>query len=104
MKYPIIRKGTYTLKTIDEYMHTQTISMSQLSTNVEISFFNSFIEKNVTIKGSWVFNQTYNKHILNLVNDYNNKKMFFSIDKCYNDYFTLVGGYDIDNHLFQIGK
>jgi hypothetical protein len=60
MLNPIIRKGTYTLKTIDEYVHTQTISISisisisQLSTNVEISF----IEKNVTIKGSWVFNQT----------------------------------------------
>jgi hypothetical protein len=104
MKYPVIKKGTYILKTNDEHLYTQTIYISQMGTSVEISFFNSFIEKNVNIKGSWVFDEEQCKYNLNLNNDYNNKKMFFSVDKCYDDYFTLIGGYDKDNNLFQIVK
>lgn len=104
MKYPFIKKGIYTLKTNDEYTYTQNVSIKQDGTGVEISFINLLIEKNVYIKGNWVFNQKYNKYILNLVNDYNNKKMFFCVDKCYNDYFTLIGGYDLNSQLFQIEK
>ena len=104
MKYPCVKEGVYTLKSNDEYAYTQTVSIKQDGITVDISFSNSLIEKIVSIKGTWIFNQKYNKYILNLVNDYNNKKMFFVVDKCYNQYFTLKGGYDIDNHIFQIEK
>jgi hypothetical protein len=105
MKYPIIKKGIYTLRTFDEYPFIQTISIIQTGINVEISFFNSLFEKIVIIKGNWILNQKNSKYILNLINNNNNKKMFFSVDKCYNDYFTLVGGYDDENnHQFQIDK
>lgn len=104
MKYPRIKEGIYILKTDEIYAHTQNVSIKQDGMSVEISFINSLIEKNVSIKGIWIFNQKYNKYILNLVNDYNNKKMFFCVDKCYNEYFTLIGGYDLDSQLFQIEK
>jgi hypothetical protein len=105
MRYPIIKEGLYILKTNNEHKCTQTISILQIGTYVEISFFNSFIEKNVSIKGSWILNEQKNGYNLHITNSYNNKKMVFYIDKSYNDYFTLKGRYeDNNNYIFLIEK
>ena len=106
MRYPVIREGIYTLKAIDEHKYTQNIVIAQVGTSVTMSFYNSFIEKNIIIAGSWVLNEKQNGYILHVTNSYNNKKMVFSIDKCTsNDYFTLKGSYESDdNYIFLIEK
>lgn len=105
MKYPIIKDGLYTLQTDDVNKYTQDVSILQIGIYVEISFFNSFIEKSVCIKGKWTLNQQKNGYILHVNNNYNNKDMFFSIDKIYNDHFTLKGHYkDNNDYIFIIVK
>jgi hypothetical protein len=105
MRYPIIKEGLYVLKTDNENKYTQTISILQVGTHVEISFYNSFIEKSISIKGNWILNEQKNGYNLHVTNSYNNKKMFFCIDKSYNDYFTLKGRYDDNNdYVFLIEK
>jgi hypothetical protein len=94
MRYPVIKDGIYTLKVDNEHKYTQEVRISQVGTSVTISFYNSFIEKNITISGSWVLNEKKNGYNLHVTNSYNNKKIVFSIDKCVgNDHFTLKGGY-----------
>ena len=106
MKYPIIKSGLYTLKSDNGHSHTQLITISQVGINVFMSFYNSFIEKDISITGKWFYNEGNNTNILHLTNDYNNKKMYFYIDKCHNiDIVTLKGHYeDNKNCIFFIEK
>jgi hypothetical protein len=106
MKYPVIKEGVYTLKVDNEHKYTQSVSILQVGTSVTISFYNSFIEKNIIMSGGWMLNEKQNGYILHVTNSYNNKKMVFSIDKCTsNDYFTLKGSYESDdNYIFLIEK
>ena len=106
MRYPIIKDGLYTLKSNNEHKYTQSVSILQNGLYVEITFFNSFIEKNIFIKGKWMLNEQKNGYNLHVINSYNNKEMFFSIDKIYNEYFSLKG-HDEDtnnNYNFIIEK
>ena len=106
MKYPIIKDGLYTLKSDDRHQYTQLISISQVGINVFISFYNSFIEKDISIYGKWIYNDKSTTNVLHLTNDYNNKKMYFSIDTCYNsDIVKFKGHYeDNENCTFFIEK